>query len=81
MRILYRINNPERGPVPDRRVWMRQISLYPQYRLTLTESSVQHLLPIRQILLGALGAIRTRSTSVDVETEVVWSTGADVCVS
>src|SRR5207245_11208357 len=81
MRILHWINNTKRRPVPDSRVRMSQIRLYPQYRLTLTESSAQHLLPIRQILLRSLGAIRTRSTSVDVETEIVGSTGADVRVS
>src|SRR5439155_20575784 len=78
MRILQRINNPERRPVPDRRVRMSQIRLYPHYRLSLPKSSIQHLHPVSQILLGTLRTIGTRSTSVDVETEIVGSTGADI---
>src|SRR5882672_692413 len=81
MRILRRINNTKRRPVPDSRVRMSQIRLYSQYRLSLSEPTVQHLRPVSQVLLGALGAIWTRSTSVDPDTEILGSTRTDVTVS
>src|SRR5438445_11862702 len=81
MRILHRINNAKRRPVPDRRVRMSQVSLYSKYRLPLSKPSIQHLRPMSQVLLRALRAIWTRSTSVDVDTEIFRSTGADVRVS
>src|SRR5712692_10486522 len=81
MRILDRINNPKRGPVSDRRIRMNQISLDPEYRLSLSKLSVQHLLPISQILLWTLGTIRTRSTTVDVDTEILRGTSTDVRIS
>src|SRR5467141_4582202 len=81
MRIRPRINNTKRRPVPDSRVRMSQIRLYSQYRLSLSEPSVQHLRPVSQVLLGALGAIWTCSTSVDLDTEILGSTRTDVSVS
>src|SRR6266571_5077317 len=78
VRILFRIDNAKRGPVPDRRVRMTQVRLDPYYRLSLFKPSVQHLLPVRQVLFRALRTIWTCSASVDVETEIIGSTGADV---
>src|SRR6266516_6488069 len=67
MRILYGIDNTKRGPVPDRRVRMSQIRLYSKHRFSLSRPSIQHLLPVRQVLLRTLRTIGTRSAIVDVE--------------
>src|SRR5438445_13344266 len=76
MRILYGIDDPERGPVPDRRVRMSQVRLYSHYRFSISKLSVQHLRPVRQVLLGARGAMRSCSTSFNVHTKFVCGTAA-----
>src|SRR5712664_661097 len=81
MRILDGINNPKCWPVSDRRIRMSQISLYSQYCLSLSKPSVQHLLPVRHVLLWTLRSIRTCSTTVDVDTEILRSASTDVRVS